>query len=122
MGLENSDLLAGAGGLRWFPWVGTRCLRTISILAELNGVTCETDRISIWLPLSSRSEFLVFAERVLSARIDPRDLGSRVTPRVVEKFDEFLPDDLLTKGCASERLALQEALASFKSAKKGAAY
>lgn len=117
IGLGKSDLLPASGGLRWFPWVGTRCLRTLSILAELNGVTCETDRLSLWLPLPSHVEFLNFLQPLLSANFDPQDLGSRVTPRVVEKFDEFLPDDLLTRACATERLALQEALIAIKTAR-----
>lgn len=110
VGLDKTDLLTVPGGVRWFPWVGTRCLRTLSILAELNRVTCETDRLSIWLPLPTREQFLDFLQKVLSENVDSLTAGSRVAPRVVEKFDEFLPDDLLTKACASERLALQEAI------------
>ena len=119
VGLDKSDLLAAPGSLRWFPWVGTRCLRTLSILAELNDVTCETDRLSIWLPLPNPDDFLDFRRRILSSNSDPTALGSRVTPRVVEKFDEFLPDDLLTKACATERLAIQEAIASVRAAANG---
>lgn len=120
IGLDKTDLLAVPGGIRWFPWVGTRCLRTLSIVAELNRVTCETDRLSIWLPVPSPEEFLGFLRQVLSNNLDSYMAGSRVTPRVVEKFDEFLPDDLLTKVCATERLALREAVDSIKAAMNGA--
>ncbi len=116
VGLDKSGLLTAPGGARWFPWVGTRCLRTLSILAEINGVACETDRLSIWLPLPSHGEFLEFWQRLLNAKLNPLDLGARVTPRAVEKFDEFLPDDLLTKASATERLALQEAIATIEAA------
>jgi ATP-dependent helicase Lhr and Lhr-like helicase len=116
VGLDKSDLLTAPGGIRWFPWVGTRCLRTLSILAELNRVTCETDRLSIWLPLQTREHFLDFLRQVLSKNPDALAVGSRVTPRVVEKFDEYLPEDLLTKACASERLALEEAIGFIRTA------
>jgi ATP-dependent Lhr-like helicase len=119
VGLDKSDVLAATGGVRWFPWAGTRCLRTLSILAELNGIICETDRLSIWLPFTGHSEFLDFLRRLQSASCDSRDLGSRVTPRTVDKFDEFLPDDLLTRACATERLALQEALHSIRATVSG---
>jgi hypothetical protein len=95
-------------------------LRTLSILAELDRVTCETDRLSIWLPLPSRDEFLDFLRQLLTNNLDSFMAGSRVTPRVVEKFDEFLPDDLLTKACATERLALDEAVDSMKATVTGA--
>jgi len=37
------------------------------------------------------------------------ELGAQLTPRAVDKFDEFLPDHLLNRACATERLALNEA-------------
>lgn len=108
VGLGASDILAAPGGVRWFPWVGTRCLRTLAIMAELSGVNCETDRLSIWLPVSGMNEFRDFVKKLAKSSMTPQQLGSRVTPRAVEKFDEFLPDELLTKACAVERLAIEE--------------
>lgn len=116
VGLDTSDVLAGPGGVRWFPWVGTRCLRTLAIMAELNGVNCETDRLSLWLPVSGVNEFQDFAKRLTNSRITPQQLGSRVTPRAIEKFDEYLPDELLTKACTAERLAIEEAQAALSKA------
>lgn len=109
IGLGTSDVLAGPGGVRWFPWAGTRCLRTLAIMAELNDFTCETDRLSLWLPVSDQGEFRNLLKTLASKKFTPQQLGSRVTPQSVEKFDEFLPDELLTKACAAERLAVEEA-------------
>lgn len=116
VGLSGSDVLAAPGGVRWFPWVGTRCLRTLAIMTELNGVNCETDRLSLWLPLPGVTEFRDFAKRLTKSTITPQALGSRVTPRAVEKFDEYLPDVLLTKACAAERLAIEESQAALSNA------
>jgi ATP-dependent Lhr-like helicase len=110
IGLGKSNLIEVPGGLRWFPWVGTRCLRTLSIFADLNGITCETDRLSIYLPLETRERFSDLIQQALSSGIDVSVAGARVTPRIVEKFDEYLPDDLLIKACAIERLAIDEAI------------
>ncbi|HMJ88374.1 MAG TPA: DEAD/DEAH box helicase [Candidatus Acidoferrum sp.] len=33
VGLDKSDVLLVAGGIQWFPWTGTRGLRTLSIIA-----------------------------------------------------------------------------------------
>ncbi|MEW6306606.1 MAG: DEAD/DEAH box helicase [Verrucomicrobiota bacterium] len=109
VGLERSNLLTTPGGVRWFPWVGTRCLRTLALLTEANRVTGETDRLSLWLPLAGRSEFRDLLERCVARQYEPLELGAKVTPRAVEKFDEYLPDHLLNQACAVERLALDEA-------------
>lgn len=110
VGLHHLDILATPGGIRWFPWVGTRCLRTLSILADINGVACETDRISLWLALSDEREFRAFWSRVLANPPSTISLGEKVTPRAIEKFDEFLPENLLVRSCADERLAIPEAM------------
>jgi len=115
VGLESCDVLIAPGGIRWFPWVGTRCLRTLAILTEINGLVSETDRLSIWLPVSGLSTFRDFIFSVLERRYDPQDLGARVFPRIVEKFDELVPDDLLNRACASDRLVLDEARAALQS-------
>ncbi|HYG23734.1 MAG TPA: helicase-related protein [Verrucomicrobiae bacterium] len=115
VGLNASDVLLAPRGVRWFPWVGTRCLRTLAIMAELNGVNCETDRLSLWLPVPGISEFRDFVKKLANSRITAQQLGSRVTPRNFEKFDEFLPDELLTKACAVERLAIEESQLALKS-------
>jgi ATP-dependent helicase Lhr and Lhr-like helicase len=106
--LQNLNVLATPGGVRWFPWVGTRCLRTLSIMAELSGTACETDRLSLWLPIQS-SNFVDFAQQLANAAYAPEQLGLRVTPRAVEKFDEFLPEQLLTRACVTERLSIDQA-------------
>jgi ATP-dependent helicase Lhr and Lhr-like helicase len=116
VGLDKTSVLTASGGIRWFPWTGTRCLRTLAILAELNGVVCETDRLSLWLPLDGTSELRTFQMRLLATEYQPQDVGERVTPRTSEKFDEFLPVDLLNRASAHDRLALGEARDALKGA------
>jgi ATP-dependent helicase Lhr and Lhr-like helicase len=112
VGLNTSNILRTSGGIRWFPWVGTRCLRTLAILCELNGLSCDTDRISLWLPITGPDNFGEFLTKLATARCSSDQLGSRVSPRQVEKFDEFLPEELLVRACATERLAVEEAEAA----------
>jgi hypothetical protein len=77
-------------------------------MAELSGTACETDRLSLWLPIQS-SNFVDFAQQLANAAYAPEQLGLRVTPRAVEKFDEFLPEQLLTRACVTERLSIDQA-------------
>lgn len=108
VGLDRANVLSCAGGIRWFPWVGTKCLRTLAILAQLQGEACETDRLSIWFAGLSHADFSQTLEGMLRIR-DVVEIGKCVTPRSVEKFDDLLPEDLLLKACVLERLALDEA-------------
>ncbi len=114
VGLDKSDVLLVSGGVQWFPWTGTRCLRTLSIIAEAQGFAAETDRLSLRLPLPDLSAFRDFLTTSVAANYDELDLGSKVTPRAVEKFDEFMPDDLLNRACAHERLNLKQAIEVLK--------
>jgi len=70
-------------------------------MAELSGTVCETDRFSVWLPIQS--------QQLANAASAPEQLGLRVTPRAVEKFDEFLPEQLLTRACVTDRLSIDQA-------------
>jgi ATP-dependent Lhr-like helicase len=108
VGLDRTNVLSCAGGIRWFPWVGTKCLRTLAILAQLQGEACETDRLSIWFAGLSPADFNPKLEQLLQVR-DVAEIGKCVTPQAVEKFDELLPEDLLLKACVVERLSLEEA-------------
>jgi ATP-dependent Lhr-like helicase len=118
VGLDTSNILRTSGGIRWFPWVGTRCLRTLAILCELSGLSCDTDRISLWLPINGRENFGEFLTKVATTKCSSDQLGSRVLPRQIEKFDEFVPDELLVRACATERLAVEEAEAAIRTVLK----
>jgi ATP-dependent Lhr-like helicase len=107
-GLHRSTVFACAGGIRWFPWVGTKCLRTLAILAQLRGNTCETDRLSLWFAGVTAEHFPSRLEDLLESR-DVTEIGKCVNPKSVEKFDDLLPEDLLLKACVIERLSLHEA-------------
>ena len=116
VGLDKTDVLPAPGGVRWFPWAGTRCLRTLGMLAKANKVSAETDRLSLWLPVDGVGGFHDFLKLLTATKYDPIALGHQVTPRAVEKFDEFIPDELLDQAAATERLALAEALTAIEGA------
>lgn len=115
VGLQTSDVLSCEGGIRWFPWVGTKCLRTLAILAQLQGEICETDRLSIWFAGLTPRDFQDRLQQLLQIR-DIAEIGKCVTPQAVEKFDEFLPEALLLKACVADRLSLGEAEAAINGA------
>ncbi|KAF0179600.1 MAG: ATP-dependent helicase Lhr and Lhr-like helicase [Limisphaerales bacterium] len=118
VGLDKTDVLPAPGGVRWFPWAGTRCLRTLALLAKANKVNAETDRLSLWLSVEGMGGFRDFLKLLTATKYDPIALGHLVTPRAVEKFDEFIPDELLDQAAAIERLAVAEAIAAIEGARQ----
>ena len=108
VGLHQTDVLSMSGGMRWFTWAGTRCVRTLAIMAQSLEMACDTDRFSIWFPISTPMEFRDVLGRLKTLPITEA-LGERVTPKHVEKYDEFLPPYLLSRAAVKERLAIEEA-------------
>lgn len=109
VGLTQSNIVRTPGGRRWFPWVGSRCLRTLALLAEHREVPCETDRISLWMPVENDEEFVGQWKTIGSDLPSPDAIGAMVTPLAIGKFDEFIPPDLLSRAAGVERLSLPEA-------------
>jgi hypothetical protein len=68
------------------------------------------------LPVNGPENFGEFLTKLATTKCSSDQLGSRVSPRQVEKFDEFLPDELLVRACATERLAVEEAEAAISTA------
>ena len=109
VGLKESGVVQTPGGRRWCPWVGTRCLRTLALLAEHKGIPCEMDRISLWTAAEDDDEF-VEQWRMIASGMPPSEvIGALVTPQVIDKFDEFIPPQLLNRVAGVERLSLPEA-------------
>ncbi|MFO1459299.1 MAG: DEAD/DEAH box helicase [Verrucomicrobiota bacterium] len=109
VGLRESAIVRTPGGRRWFPWVGTRCLRTLALLAEHQGIPCEVDRISLWMAAEDDDEFAEQWRMISSGMPPPEVIGALVTPQAIDKFDEFIPPELLNRVVGVERLSLPEA-------------
>lgn len=103
-GLDQTSVLRVPGGVQWFPWVGTRCLRTLALRIEEAGVACEPDQLSLRLRLASEEQFRKLLAQLAQPPSDPMVLARRVIPRIVEKFDEFVAEPLLLAAIVSDRL------------------
>ena len=55
--LDATDVVFGRQSIQWFPWVGTRAMRTLSLFANYAKIKCDTDKLSITYQLSSPDEF-----------------------------------------------------------------
>ncbi|MBI2927467.1 MAG: DEAD/DEAH box helicase [Verrucomicrobia bacterium] len=109
VGLADRDIIVGRQSVQWFPWAGTRTLLTLGLLAKAAKVVCEVDRLSITYQLPSAEAFHVHLRQVVSSASDALALARLMPVRAVEKFDDYVPEDLLDEANARSRLNVTEA-------------
>jgi len=110
--LSETNIVIGRQRIQWFPWVGTRTLHTLSLLAKSNRIPHEQDRLSITYHLPSAKEFFEHLRQILSSDPDGVQLARLMPVKSVEKYDDFLPETLLDEANSRGRLAVPEALAA----------
>jgi ATP-dependent Lhr-like helicase len=110
--LDATDLVLGQQNIQWFPWVGTRAMRTLSLLARAAKIDHATDSLSITYQLASLEEFQAHLREVTKSQPDAVALARLMPKKAVEKFDDFAPEQLLDEANARSRLDIQEALAA----------
>ncbi|MBI5387753.1 MAG: DEAD/DEAH box helicase [Verrucomicrobia bacterium] len=108
VGLAEKDIIVGRQGIQWFPWVGTRALLTLSLLAKSAKISHETDRISITYELPSLDVFREHLRQITASEPNAIALARLIPVKAVEKYDDFVPEALLDEANARSRLSLQE--------------
>ncbi len=112
--LDTTDVVFGKQSIQWFPWVGTRAMRTLSLFASSSKIACDTDKLSITYKLSSPEEFYTHLREVTESKTDAVALASLMPNKTVEKFDEFAPEQLLDEANAKSRLDILGAIEAIK--------
>ncbi len=118
--LEHS--IVHLGGYSWciFPWLGTRSFRTFrKFIASrayeyrISGIEHEAGAY-ITFKMEKGNDYLLakgLAEAVRENGIDPMSLVGQGENPVFDKYDEYLPNSLLQKAYAADKLAPGEAIA-----------
>jgi ATP-dependent helicase Lhr and Lhr-like helicase len=109
--LDTTDVVFGRQSIQWFPWVGTRTMRTLSLFANSAKIACDTDKLSITYHLSSPEEFYAHLREITKSNTDAVALARLIPNKAAEKFDDFAPEQLLDEGNARSRLDIPEACA-----------
>lgn len=115
VGLNKSNVILGRQNIQWFPWVGTRALLTLSLFAKSAKIAHEIDRLSITYQLSSQEEFFVHLREVGNSPIDGVALARLLPIKAVEKYDDFIPEELLDAANAHDRLDIPTAIEACRS-------
>ncbi len=116
-GLADHTLLH-LGGSTWclFPYLGTRSFRTLRRFLTVNaralgisGIEFEGCRYISFRMENTREEFLARLARVSANGIDPDALVSPSEMPLFDKYDAFVPGELLRRAYARDRLRKDEA-------------
>ena len=118
--LEHS--LVHLGGYSWclFPWLGTRSFRTLRKMLpicgrdlQITGVEYEgCNYITFKMSRGNAYDLITtLADAVRREAIHPQDLVSNSEIPVFEKYDDYVPADLLRHAYATDKLNLEEAAA-----------
>jgi len=111
VGLDKSDVVVGRQSIQWFPWVGTRTMRTLGLLATAAKIANETDPLSINYHVSSPDEFHAHLREVTKNQPDAVALARLMPKKAAERFDDLAPEQLLDEANAKSRLDVSEARA-----------
>ena len=116
--LDKTDVVIGRQSIQWFPWVGTRAMLTLSLLASCAKIAHERDKddLSITYYLSSSDEFYTHLREIAKSQPDPVALARLMPIKAEEKFDAFAPEELLDEANAKRRLDIQGALLACETA------
>jgi ATP-dependent Lhr-like helicase len=107
--IAQSGLIKRPQSIQWFPWAGTRCHLTLALLAKAAGIKNEMDRLSITYHIDSLSKLELHFRSIVEGQIDELELVRRMPIRAVDKFDEFVPEELLDTANARDRLDIKAA-------------
>lgn len=109
-----------SGGTKslWFPWTGTRALRTLEALASLVGIKArQVGRpvIALEFPLLS-ADVIKALKHFLTQPPTPLQLAEQMEPKSWRKYDEYLSEDLLNLGLSQGTVDLDNALNALRDA------
>ena len=111
VGLGRTDIIVGRQSIQWFPWVGTRTFETLLLLAKSAKVSCTKDRprLALTYQLSSPEDFFKHLREIANSQPDAVALAHLMPAKAVEKYDGFIPEQLLDEANAQSRLNVSEA-------------
>jgi ATP-dependent Lhr-like helicase len=105
-GVLSPGYIVREESVQWFPWLGTRGLRTLELHARCDGISAETDLLSITYKKTSLSRWQGHLASIQVGNHNSLDLSQHMAVKAFEKFDESIVEDILDEANARDRLDL----------------
>ena len=103
-GLAANPLLEWGADTLIFPWRGDRIMSTLAAALTDAAVDVAQDEVCLTMTGADRSAAVARLQALAASAPDPLTLAARVKNKLVEKYDEFLGDELLNIAYAARSL------------------
>lgn len=91
-----------------FPWTGTRGMQTLSLCAKIDGIETEVKDLIISYRCNS-DDLLNHLKKVADRRFDPFLLAQLLLIRARDKYDEYVPMELLDLSNSERAISINDA-------------
>lgn len=108
-GLDAHDAVISLNGVEWFPWHGSRVLLTLELCAKVDGLKTDRDDLSIRYQKLAVADFVGHRARIASGAFTADQLMMLVPDLQRDRFDEYVPEELLRQAFVAEALDLPAA-------------
>lgn len=92
----------------WYPWIGTCGLRTLELLGKRAKLNVARDRLSLRYKASA-DDMRAHLQQIVNEPLDSLELAALMKPKTRDRFDDLVPDELLDRANADDRLDIEEA-------------
>lgn len=107
--LDQQNIIVGKGIIHWYPWVGTRTMRTLQMHAIALGIAADMDDLGLHFHLADFADFLDYLHATAAADYDPDVIADSLPIKSFDKYDDFIPSPLLNVQNAHDHLDFPEA-------------
>lgn len=103
-GLGSDPVLEWGADTLIFPWRGSRVMSTLAVALTAAGANAALDGVCLTMTASSRAASIDWLQSLADSNPDPLTLAASVKNKIVEKYDEFLGEELLNINYAARSL------------------
>jgi ATP-dependent helicase Lhr and Lhr-like helicase len=107
-GLNHGSILKTGVGADFYPWVGTRTMQTFELCARADGLRVNRRSLSLRYEADEEALHSHFT-KIAGSQYDLGKLAQQISDKHREKYDEFLPDDLLDRSNINRCMQMDEA-------------
>lgn len=102
--IGETGIVVTQTGVQWFPWRGTKVIRTLELFARKDGVIPSVDQLSLTYPRWDEVRLRQHLGTIAGFSDAPTDLSDLMASKCFEKFDSFVQPHLLNVANARDRL------------------
>lgn len=109
-GASTTQSVDTGKSILWYPWTGTKVLRTLRLMLTQLEIDHEYDELSLNLSECDTARFAKVLRQLATTPFTAVELAAEMEIKAFDKFDELLPSEVVDQMNARDRIDLQGAL------------